>query len=173
MISFFQNNWVRATPAAGLTSSVAAVASTALPLVNTTQSVAAMALGDGLCAFRFCFRGQAVDPIFDRAKAAFVPISAADDDASNALFNERPGHGLKGGGRRRAARYVFCIVCERLLTNVCVVVQQQLQQLQGVGVQLTCIWVGLDRFKTRQTIVILTLIFNYYIECSHEQWLDH
>ena len=116
MISFFQNNWVRATPAAGLTSSVAAVASTALPLVNTTQSVAAMALGDGLCAFRFCFRGQAVDPIFDRAKAAFVPISAADDDASNALFNERPEHGLKGGGGRRAARYVF-LYCFRTITN--------------------------------------------------------
>ena len=96
VISFYQNNWVRATPAAGL-------ASTALGYVRAVDPV-----------------------VCEREYTGLVPIpddiAATSDlvDCSNALFSKRSGQGLKGGGRRSSGRYVFCIVCHwsavRLLT---------------------------------------------------------
>ena len=97
MISFFQNNWIRATPAAGLVSTALRCMRAVVPVVCEREYT-------GLV------------PIPDDSAAATSDLV----DCSYALFSKRSGQGLKGGGRRSSARYVFCIVCHwsavRILT---------------------------------------------------------
>lgn len=92
----------------------------------TTALGESTAGGNELRAHRFCMRAQAVDGACARAYAAPALILANVDATpadpvvfSNTPFNSRPGHGLKGGGRGRAAWCGFLLfsLVHRMIAN--------------------------------------------------------